>query len=208
MRLSRSGRCAKTLAYLAALPSTVAGSGTPQCAVIGWPGHTGQISPAALSQTVNTKSSGAAPGCANSSQLLLRRPSIGIRFARRNSSAKGLTLPVGCDPALCATNRPAPTCLRIDSAMTLRAELPVQEKDVQRGVFGGHGLSGQFSRSARFATSRIGDPDGPDDGRPSGIASCRSSASGWHARHLGNRSRFRHATGSQTALARQQLSVR
>ena len=40
----------------------------PQCAVIGWPGQNGQVSPAALSQTVNTKSSGGAPGLANSFQ--------------------------------------------------------------------------------------------------------------------------------------------
>ncbi len=55
------------------------GSGTPQCAVIGWPGHTGQTSLAALSQTVNTKSICGAPGFANSSQLLLRKPSTGMR---------------------------------------------------------------------------------------------------------------------------------
>jgi hypothetical protein len=38
----------------------------PQCAVIGWPGQNGQVSPAALSQTVKTKSSGGAPATANS----------------------------------------------------------------------------------------------------------------------------------------------
>jgi hypothetical protein len=47
---------------------TAAGSGTPQCAVIGCPGHTGQTSLAALSQTVKTKSRAGAPGSANSSQ--------------------------------------------------------------------------------------------------------------------------------------------
>ena len=41
------------------------------------PGQTGQTSPAALSQTVKMKSSRGAPGVANSSQLLLRRPSVG-----------------------------------------------------------------------------------------------------------------------------------
>ena len=46
----------------------------PQCAVIGWPGQTGQVSPAALSQTVNTKSSGGAPGLANSFQDFERKP--------------------------------------------------------------------------------------------------------------------------------------
>ena len=40
----------------------------PQCAVIGWPGQTGQASAAALSQTVNTKSNFGSPALANSSQ--------------------------------------------------------------------------------------------------------------------------------------------
>jgi hypothetical protein len=53
-------------AISAAEPLASAGSGTPQRAVIGWPGHTGQISPAALSQTVKAKSSGGAHGLANS----------------------------------------------------------------------------------------------------------------------------------------------
>ena len=38
----------------------------PQCAVIGWPGQSGQVSPAALSQTVNTKWSKGAVGRVNS----------------------------------------------------------------------------------------------------------------------------------------------
>ena len=45
------------------LPSTAAGSGTPQCAVIGWPGQAGQASPAASSQTVKMKSICGAPAC-------------------------------------------------------------------------------------------------------------------------------------------------
>ena len=40
----------------------------------GWPGQTGQTSLAASSQTVNTKSISGAPGRANSSHDLLRRP--------------------------------------------------------------------------------------------------------------------------------------
>ena len=56
------------------LPTKAAGSSTPQCALIGWPGQTGQTSAAALSQTVNTKSSTGAPGAVNSSQLFERRP--------------------------------------------------------------------------------------------------------------------------------------
>src|SRR6202051_1191392 len=61
----------------ASVPRTAAGSGTPQWAVMGWPGHTGQTSLAALSQTVKTKSSFGASGRENSSQPLLRRPLVG-----------------------------------------------------------------------------------------------------------------------------------
>ena len=49
----------------------------PQWAVIGWPGQTGQVSPAALSQTVNTKSSCGTPVPENSSQFLERKWSEG-----------------------------------------------------------------------------------------------------------------------------------
>lgn len=44
----------------------------PQWVVMGWPGQTGQASPAALSQTVNKKSMAGASGFANSSQLFER----------------------------------------------------------------------------------------------------------------------------------------
>ncbi len=44
----------------------------PQCAVIGWPGQTGQASRAALSHTVITISSAGAPGRENSIQFLER----------------------------------------------------------------------------------------------------------------------------------------
>ena len=71
-------RIAESRCISSAVPCTAAGSGTPQCAVMGCPGHTGQTSFAALSQTVKTKSSGGAPGCANSSQLLLRGPLAGM----------------------------------------------------------------------------------------------------------------------------------
>src|ERR1700730_17489927 len=60
-------------------PLTAAGSGTPQCAVIGWPGQTGHTSLAALSHTVKTKSSFGAPGFANSSQSLTRKPFTDMR---------------------------------------------------------------------------------------------------------------------------------
>ena len=56
-----------------------AGSGTPQCAVIGWPGHTGQASPAALSQTVKMKSICGAPGLGE------HVPALGAQSARRES---------------------------------------------------------------------------------------------------------------------------
>src|SRR5688572_13271433 len=45
-------------AFSSSVPSTAAGSWMPQWAVIGCPGQTGHTSWAALSQTVNTKSSG------------------------------------------------------------------------------------------------------------------------------------------------------
>jgi hypothetical protein len=58
----------------ASLPVASAGSGMPQCAVIGCPGQTGHGSLAALSQTVKTKSSFGASGPENSFQLLDRNP--------------------------------------------------------------------------------------------------------------------------------------
>src|SRR6266566_5277099 len=62
---------------------------------MGWPGHIGQISFAALSQTVKTKSSLGASGLANSSQLLLRKFSVGMRaisnrFRASGRSARGM----------------------------------------------------------------------------------------------------------------------
>src|SRR5258705_8791133 len=74
-RVTKASRNARSIC--SGVPSTAAGSGTPQWAVTGCPGHTGQISFAALSQTVNTKSIFGAPGFANSSQLLLRKPETG-----------------------------------------------------------------------------------------------------------------------------------
>ena len=71
----------------ASLPVTAAGSGMPQCAVIGWPGHTGQVSAAASSQTVKTKSSFGASGLASSFQLLERKPLTSKFSLRRRSAA-------------------------------------------------------------------------------------------------------------------------
>ena len=96
------------------------------CARMGAPGQYGQISPAALSQTVKTKSICRASSPANSSQLLERRPSVANPFSPRRASAAGCTFPLGWLPAEKAWNRPAPLRLRIASARIERAELPVQ----------------------------------------------------------------------------------
>src|SRR5688572_11547797 len=90
----------KALRLASSGPVTAAGSAIPQWAVTGCPGHSGQVSPAALSHTVKTKSSFGAPGRANSSQFLERRPFVDSRFFSSSSSAKGLTLPAGWLPAL------------------------------------------------------------------------------------------------------------
>src|SRR5262249_32579691 len=109
-----------------ALPFTAAGSGTPQCAVIGCPGQTGHTSFAALSQTVKTKSSFGEPGCANSSHDLLRQP-VGGSFASWScSNASRRTAQLGWLPALKAVKLGLPLCFKIASAMMERAEFPVQ----------------------------------------------------------------------------------
>ena len=70
-----SAVCWKARAVACAPPRAEEGSGQAQCVGTGVPGHTGQISCAALSQTVMTRSMGTASGPMNSSQDLLRRPS-------------------------------------------------------------------------------------------------------------------------------------
>jgi hypothetical protein len=55
----------------------------------------GHISWAALSQTVKTKSIFGAPGLANSSQLLLHKPSVGQLAISISFSASGRTTPEG-----------------------------------------------------------------------------------------------------------------
>jgi len=72
---------------------------------------------------VKTKSSSGAPGPANSSQLLLRSPSVGRRFFCSSSMANGLTLPAGNEPAEKARKRGAPIAFIITSLMIERAEL-------------------------------------------------------------------------------------
>jgi hypothetical protein len=58
----------KATTISASLPVAVQGPGMPQWAVIGWPGQIGQGSPAASSQTMNTKWRSGASGCAKSIQ--------------------------------------------------------------------------------------------------------------------------------------------
>lgn len=67
-RLSMRKASRKAAAFSASLPSTAAGSGMPQCALVGRPGQTGQVFAAALSQTVKMRSN-SGPS-ANSLQLL------------------------------------------------------------------------------------------------------------------------------------------
>src|SRR5258708_34087771 len=92
---------------------------------MGCPGHTGQISPAALSQTVKTKFICGAPGFANSSQLLLRNPSVGIPEDLICASASGRTWTDEWLPPLYAAKLGRPLRLRMASAMIERAEFPV-----------------------------------------------------------------------------------
>src|SRR5262249_35959637 len=91
-----SANATRTSAWV---PVAAAGSGRPQCAVIGWPGQNGHVSPAALSQTVNTKSSGVAPGPLNSCQLFERKPLTSKLSLRSRSSVYGCTRPAGWLPA-------------------------------------------------------------------------------------------------------------
>ena len=67
----------------------------PQCAVIGWPGHTGQASAAALSQTVNTKSNSGSPGLVNSSHDFERKPERVVAQAPATAQRLGMELSLG-----------------------------------------------------------------------------------------------------------------
>jgi hypothetical protein len=117
-------------------PTKAAGSATPQWAVIGCPGHTGQGSAAAWSQTVKTKSSRGLSGRANSSQLLLRSPEVSKFNSPNSLSAIGCTSPFGWLPALKPRNLSLPQRPIEHSAMMLRAELPVHRNKTlySRGV--------------------------------------------------------------------------
>src|SRR5260221_7916177 len=109
MRFSRVLNAIRNAAHRSpSEPCAAAGSGKPQCAVIGRPGQNGHASPAALSQTVNTKSREGAAGPANSSQLLLPRTAVDSCIWPSSSSAIGGTAPSGWLPALQPRNRPRP----------------------------------------------------------------------------------------------------
>src|SRR6266404_1121542 len=124
-RSSTTNASRNALSICSGVPVTTAGSGTPQCAVIGWPGQTGQISFAALSQTVKTKFIFGESGFANSSQLLLCKPAVGSFAASSVFSATGFTRPAGWLPALYAAKFGLPREFRITSARIERAEFPV-----------------------------------------------------------------------------------
>ena len=103
IRLSRIENASrKARSICSCVPTTAAGSGTLHRAVKGCPGQTGHASSAALSHTVKTKCILGASGLANSSQLLLRSPSVGIRAPRICFRASGRTRPAGLLPALYA----------------------------------------------------------------------------------------------------------
>ena len=76
---------------------------------------------------MNTKSIVGAPGAANSSQLLLRKPSVGHpRMAKRLHGHRNAPSPLGWLPAEYALKRPPAMAFIKPSAMIERAELPVQ----------------------------------------------------------------------------------
>src|SRR5262245_30810 len=137
MRLRRQ-RAASTKACSIAIvvPSTAAGSSMPQCAVAGCAGQTGQVSPAALSQTVKMKSMCGASGVANAVQLFETNPEVGNPRRVSSLSANGCTSPLGRLPAEKALNLPSPSLLRIASAMIDRAEFPVHKNSTLKGRSG------------------------------------------------------------------------
>ena len=124
-------------------PSIAAGSGIPQWALAGVPGQIGQTSPAALSQTVMTRSSGGAPAAANSSQLCERKPSVecprsasSFRAARMHFALRETA---GGQGAEAASAFLVEDCLREDRA---RAVPGAQEQDVDHAAaFGRQHLS-------------------------------------------------------------------
>ena len=100
LRSSTTNASRNARAISSGVPCTAAGSAIPQCAVIGCPGQNGHCSRAALSHTVNTKSSFGAPGPENSSQDLLRKPALDMPADSICLSASGRGCPEGWLPAL------------------------------------------------------------------------------------------------------------
>src|SRR5260370_29879552 len=92
---------------------------------MGCPGQIGQVSLAALWQTVMTKCILGAPGLVNSSQLLLRARVAGKSASSSSCKAYGLTRPAGRLPALKPWKVGAPRWFRMASARIERAEFPV-----------------------------------------------------------------------------------
>src|SRR3989344_2690600 len=79
-----------------------------------------------------------APGAANSSQLLLRSPSVGMpaRASACRPSGWGCWLSRGLLPAEQALKRPSPMALSKASARMLRAELCVHRNSTFKGLRG------------------------------------------------------------------------
>src|SRR5687767_5910691 len=104
-----------------------------QSAWSGAPGQMGQVSPAAASQTVITRSSGGASGAAKASQLLLVSPAVSWPSSRNIRIASGCTAPLGRLPAENTTYAPRPSRVSRHSARMLLAELPVHRKRTRQG---------------------------------------------------------------------------
>ena len=143
LRSSITNASRKAFSISSGVPSAAAGSSTPQCAVIGCPGHTGQISLAALSQTVKTKFIFGAPGAANSFQLLLRSPAVDRCAFSSCSMARGFTTPVGWLPALYAVKLGRPLSME-DRFGHLRPRGVAGAKE--QDVISRHGASSPASR--------------------------------------------------------------
>src|SRR5262249_45507961 len=114
-------------------PDPAGGCPNHQCAFAGCAGQTGQVPPAALSQTVKMKSMCGASGVANAVQLFETNPEVGNPRRVSSLSANGCTSPLGRLPAEKALNLPSPSLLRIASAMIDRAEFPVHKKSTLKG---------------------------------------------------------------------------
>src|SRR5690606_26851003 len=119
------------------------------------PNTIGHASAAAESQTVTTRSIGAASAVANSSQDLLRSPAVAMPSATSCASAYGLTVPAGWLPALKTSKRWPAHARSVASASTLRAELPVQRNRTRRfiGLIQGMGMGSRCDQQARPAAA-------------------------------------------------------